>query len=855
MSTATTSAALDAWLLASTPPDEVGRPSELDARHREWLPAPVPGTAAQALQAAGRWSFDHPRDFDASDWWYRCTFRFPPSDPAMGVYLRFGGLATLARVWLNGEPILESDNMFQSSVVDVTPLLCEVNDVLICCRALIPALATRRARPRWKTRLVDQQQLRWIRTTLLGRMRGWCPPVAPVGPWRPISLEIGRPGSLTDVYLRTHLAGETGIVEMSAFAPHPGGVDVSGTLSVGGASIELRRYPVRGGSRISAELRIPGPERWWPHTHGVPHLYPAAIGLVVDGEATVHDAGAVGFREVRAHRADAAFAPFVNGVPVFCRGACWTVDDIVSPGASNGVRQTLQLLRDAGGNMVRVTGTMVYESDDFYRVCDELGILVWQDFMFARMDYPEDPAFLTSVRAEATQQVRRLCRHPSVAVYCGNTEVEQQAAMVGVARDLWRSPLFAEVLPEICARWHPGVPYVPSSPTGGGMPFHPDAGVSHFYGVGAYLRPVEDARRSGVRFATECLAFANVPGPEGVRETMRGHSPATHDPRWKERVPRDAASGWDFEDVRDHYLAALFGVDPGRLRSTDTARYLDLSRVATAEVMSRVFAEWRSPESRCHGALVWFLKDLWPGAGWGILDSRGRPKACFYYLRRAWQPQAVLLTDEGLNGVHVHVVNDTDRPLSATLEVVVLREGAVTIAQGKAACTLGPRARATYASDAVLDGFHDVSYAYRFGPLSHDVVAAGLRGDDGEAISEAFWCPSERDIVDRRHRGPVSAVLRHVDASTSEVVVSAERFLYGAHIEVAGYVASDDYFHVMPGRTRAVQFRPLGPSAPARFSGRLEALNLEGTVRIGGDGRPSTDEAGAPVAQGSAELP
>jgi beta-mannosidase len=139
-------------------------------------------------------------------------------------------------------------------------------------------------------------------------------------------------------------------------------------------------------------------------------------------------------------------------------------------------------------------------------------------------------------------------------------------------------------------------------------------------------------------------------------------------------------------------------VDPVHLRSADTTRYLDLSRVTSGEVMSRVFAEWRGAHSGCHGALVWFLKDLWPGAGWGILDSRGLPKACFYYLRRAWQPRAVLLTDEGLNGIHLHVVNDTDRPLSATLELVVLRDGRVTIAQAKTACAMGPHTRALYGS-------------------------------------------------------------------------------------------------------------------------------------------------------------
>jgi len=836
MSTGALPGLLDNWVLAPAAPDRIAEPSELNGMALDWIAAPVPGTVAQALLAAGRWDFEDRRDLDAFDWWYRCPFAPGRIDPGVPARLRFQGLATRAEVWLNGERILNSDNMFQAHVTDVTRLLRETNDLVLCFRALTRALAARRPRPRWKTRLVSHQQLRFIRTSLLGRMPGWSPPVAPVGPWRAISLELWRPGTFTDLSIQPRLEGGTGVVEVSAFAPHAAEAEVAGTLSVGHLSAELRAEREREGSRLSGQLRIDDPARWWPHTHGAPRLYPASARLVVNGEVTTHDCGGVGFRDVRILREDDGFALHVNDVPVFCRGACWTVDDIVSLAASPHLLRTLTLLRDAGANMVRVGGTMVYESDDFYRACDELGLLVWQDFMFARMDYPEDGAFVSSVTTEATQQVRRLSRHPSVALYCGNSEVEQQAAMVGVPRDAWRSPLFSEVLPEICARWHPAAPYVPSTPSGGAMPFHADSGITHYYGVGAYLRPVADARRAGVRFTPECLGFANVPSPDVVALAMEEDPPAMHDPRWKRRIPRDSGAGWDFEDVRDHYLGDLFGVDPVHLRSADTARYLDLSRVTSGEVMSRVFAEWRGAHSGCHGALVWFLKDLWPGAGWGILDSRGLPKACFYYLRRAWQPRAVLLTDEGLNGIHLHLVNDTDRPLSATLELVVLRDGRVTIAQAKTACAMGPHTRALYGSDALLGGFHDVSYAYRFGPPSHDVVAATLYGTEGEIVSEAFWCPGTQDAARRRHQGSVQAGARRLVDDCYEMTMTTERFLYGAHIDAPGFLPDDDYFHLMPGRRKVVRLQPI-EDAPPPFSGHVEALNLDDIVGIDVEGR------------------
>jgi beta-mannosidase len=308
MSTGAVPGLLDNWVLASAAPDRIAEPSRLNGMELDWIAAPVPGTVAQALLAAGRWDFEHPRDFDAFDWWYRCRFAPGRIDPGVPARLRFQGLATRAEVWLNGERILNSDNMFQAHVTDVTLLLQETNALVLCFRALTRALAARRPRPRWKTRLVSHQQLRFIRTSLLGRMPGWSPPVAPVGPWRAISLELWRPGTFTDLSIQTRLEGGTGVVEVSAFAPHAAETPVAGTLSVGHVAAELRAEREREGSRLSGLLRIDDPARWWPHTHGAPRLYPASARLVVNGEVTTHDCGGVGFRDVRILREDDGFA-------------------------------------------------------------------------------------------------------------------------------------------------------------------------------------------------------------------------------------------------------------------------------------------------------------------------------------------------------------------------------------------------------------------------------------------------------------------------------------------------------------------------------------------------------------------
>jgi beta-mannosidase len=736
--------------------------------------------------------------------------------------LHFEGLATLAQVWLNGALILESRNMFEQHRVDVEALLAPENELVICFRSLQAALAARRPRPRWKTRLVRQQQLRWFRTTLLGRIPGWSPPVAPVGPWRSIVLDESR---ISEIDVQPSLEGDDGLLDFScrvAGAPASGG-----TLTVGEHSEPL----VLDGDLLRAQVRVPNVRRWWPHTHGEPVLYACAAELDVAGVRETLDLGGIGFRHIEVRQDDGDFELCVNGVPVFCRGACWTVSDIVDPGGGNEITaRTLTLLRDAGANMIRIGGTMVSENDAFYRHCDALGILVWQDFQFANMDYPaDDPQFATMVEREATQQLRRLRPHASVAIYCGNSEVEQQAAMLGMPRELWRNRIFAELLPYLQALWHPDAVYVPSTPTGGAMPFHTSTGVTHYYGVGAYLRPVSDARRARVRFTSECLGFANVPRREVVDEVMKGDVPVAHDPRWKARAPRDTGAGWDFEDVRDHYLQELYGVDAARLRQVDPERYLALSRVTTGEVMAQVFAEWRSTRSTCRGALVWFLQDLWPGAGWGILDSHGLPKACFSALRRVWQPRTVVLTDEGLDGIHAHVLNDSPQPLAGTLELTLWRDGNVRVGHASAPVEVGPHGKVLFEAEALLGAFHDTAYAYRFGPPRHEVLAAALVAADGAVVAEAFHFVAKSEPV----RSPVRVVAtaRAAGDDTWMVRMEAESFLHAVHIDAPGFLADDDYFHLVPGRAKTVQLTPEGPgrNKPEVY---LEALNLGDAVRV-----------------------
>ena len=374
----------DGWEVVSVEPDSLVTPDQLHQAGTFW-PAAVPGTAAGALRTASAWDFDTPRDFDARDWWFRTRFAALPrgAADAASTVLRLEGLATVAEVWLNGVKVLDADNMFRVYELDVGGSLRAANQLAIRFRSLAALVKARRGRPRWRTKLVDSQQLRWFRTTLLGRIPGWTPPVAAVGPWRPVVLEERKHASLERASVKATREGDGGRV-VAAFDARVFG---NGTVQAAHLRVGETRQPLTpkrssgdGAGEtwcIEGEVQVPRVALWWPHTHGPQPLYRVTLELRVDGNDVIYDCGRVGFRTIELVSDDGAFEVRVNGVPVFCRGACWTTSDIVTlDGDGAGARAALDTARAAGMNMIRVGGTMVYESETFYDACDERGIMV-----------------------------------------------------------------------------------------------------------------------------------------------------------------------------------------------------------------------------------------------------------------------------------------------------------------------------------------------------------------------------------------------------------------------------------------------------------------------------------------------
>ncbi|MBX3100026.1 MAG: hypothetical protein KF761_10655 [Salinibacterium sp.] len=783
----------------------------------DWAPAPVPGTVASALAARGvAWES---ANIDDHIWWYRATFSAPHADGLLSL----DGLAGAAEVWVNGQLVSAASDMFTSSQVNLSALTAQ-NDVVIRFASIASQLGVRRSRPRWRVARLVHQNLRWLRTSLWGRLRGAVPVPAPVGPWRPVRVHTDGPTVVRRRILSTTGPAETGQIIVDAHlwsAAPPSEVE----LHCDGQSVAATvAADADGFWHLTARLDLPAVRRWWPQAGGEQPLY--EVTLDVDGTAVA--LGRTGFREIEVDTSDGGHRFVVNGVPLFVGGACWMpVDPIGLQNDPAALRAALDLVVGAHMSMLRVTGDTVFESDEFYDLCDELGILVWQDCMLAFADPPTDDAWTASVVAETRQQLERLSGHPCLALVSGGSEIAQQATYAGISLDQGL-PLLTSTLPAVVNDVLPGMAYLPTSPWGGDIPTRPDTGVSHYYGVGGYLRGVDDARRASPRFAAECLAFAVPPSRLTVDETFGDAHAAGHTPEWKRAVFRDGGSSWDFEDVRDHYVRELFGCDPTAVRYYDPERYLDLGRATVSVLYERVFGEWRRSAAPSAGGLAFYLRDSLPGAGMGLIDALGRPKASWYALRRVLAPLALTLSDEGLNGLIAHIHNDSPAALEASLEVELFIDGELRVDAANCAITLPARSSTQVTIDSLFDGFRDLTWSHRFGPLTYDVIGVRLVDSSGESLSEAVHLPGGLARPSRRDIG-LAAVIETVDDLSANLILSTREFAQFVTVESTGWTAEDSGFDLVGGRGRVVRLtRSVSGGAPIGDPSSVAIYTLNG---------------------------
>ena len=739
---------------------------------------------------------------DDHDWWLSTTIEAATTDTtAMEAtttsIVTFDGLTSPATVFVDGEPTADILSTFLPAEVIV-----EAGEHRIDIRfgSVTAWLKGRRKRGRWRSTLVSEQKLRWLRTTLLGRAPtyGGAPPV--IGAWRPITVSSN---AFRDVTVTTNAATGSIVIQGSVLGAVDDDRPVTLRLTKPGGHVIDADATINSDGSFSATLTVGSVQLWWPRGYGAQAVYELEFAY-----ADARLRRVCGFRDITVDTINGAFTLSVNGIRVFCRGATWVPPDPVAvTEGGTATTDTLTALADAGATTVRIVGGLVYETPEFFDSCAQLGLLVWQDAMLASFDPPED---LTGIiDAELAAALRAVSGSPALAVVSGGSETIQQPEMMGVAEADRRIEVIESVLAETVSSIV-GVPYVASSPSRGDsdLAIRPNSGVAHWFGVGGYLRPLDDVATAGVRFAAESLAFAIPPAPEAVERHFGTSAVAGHHPSWKAGVPRDRTASWDFEDVRDFYVREIFDVDPLAVRRVDPDHYLHLGRLAVAEAMAHCYRFWRSPTSRCDGALILAARDLRPGAGWGLIDVDGTAKLPLAMLARLWAPRTVIAHDAGLAGIAIDVHNDAAEPISGTLTLTAVDAVGHAVISGSTEVKVDAHS-SLRAHDTQLTGqFIDLSHAFRFGPASADAVVATFDADDGRSYSDI--------VVITPRPGQVHSGLRArrgLDAGQWSITVTADTTVRYVCLDTPGWTLSDNCFHLAAGRSHTVTAVPADPAA------------------------------------------
>lgn len=681
----------DGWQLAEAPAGLDG--AALTALPAEaWLPAAVPGTAHGALLAAGRIPdpFYGCNELDVRwvaerRWAWRLAF--DAGELAPREELVFEGLDTYCTVWLNGERLLQADNMFVPQRVDVRARLRPGRNELLLC--FEPALAEAR-----KVEAMHGQRALWNGDSARLHARkaqyhfgwDWGPELVTCGPWRPVRRFSGV-ARVADLQVRSEVdvAGRTATLQVAAQLEGAGARCRFELLDAQGRRVAAQdAAPVQGGA--GATLAVADADLWWPRGLGAQPLYTLVARLLDDaGHVLAEDSRRIGLRQLRLVQepvegeAGLSFHFEVNGQDVFAGGANWIPDDSllerITPAR---YRERVAQAAAAHMNMLRVWGGGIYEHEAFYEACDELGILVWQDFMFACGIYPANAAFLASVRAEAEAAVRRLRHHACLALWCGNNEdymiaESQGLAGPGVPAERFEArAIYEGLLPEVCAALDPDRAYWPGSPfTPGAQAKSSDmtVGDRHSWEVWhQQMLPYQHYGEVQARFVSEfgmqshpSLALLEQVLPEQER------FPESRTVQWHNKA--GSAAGPD-----GHRRLAVYLADNLRVGAT-LADHVYATQFVQAEAMRVAYQDfrrrWQHPGARAvSGALVWQLNDCWPVTSWALIDSSGTVKPAWHAVRRALAPLAVAVR-LAPGQARLATMNGSLQPVAATLQLRV----------------------------------------------------------------------------------------------------------------------------------------------------------------------------------------
>ncbi|MDR0248397.1 MAG: glycoside hydrolase family 2 protein [Oscillospiraceae bacterium] len=644
-----------------------------------WLPAQVPGSVYAALLAAGemedpywRHNEDAALALMARDCEYERGFALTADMlAAENLTLRCEGLDTICDIYINGQRVGGARNMHRLWEYDIKPFATEgENTLLIRFRSPTAYIAEQYALCPVEGSPDAMRGFPHIRKAHCMFGWDWGPHLPDMGVWRGISVAAYNTPPLTDVYItQVHSGGRVTL----RFRAAGEGLRAAVTAPDGAV---YEGWP---------EVELPCPQLWWPNGYGAQPLYDVAVTR----EGSAPWKRRIGLRALTIAREKddrgEGFCFRCNGTDIFAMGADYIPEDCVLPRAS--YERTRRLLRDCADvnmNCVRVWGGGHYPPDYFYDICDELGLIVWQDFMFACSMYELTPDFEENIRAELADNIRRLRHHACLGLWCGNNEMETAVL------DKWyrHTPaqysayirMYEHIFPEVLRELDPATFYWPSSPSSGGgfdAPNDPDRGDAHCWSVWHGNKPFTSYRSARFRFCSE-FGFQSFPCLKTV-EAFTEPGDRNIFSRVMERHQRNEGANAKILT----YLGERY------LYPRDFGTLLYASQLLQAEAVRCGAEHWRRHRGHCMGALYWQLNDCWPVASWSSIDYFGRWKALHYFAKRFFAPVLLSCEDEGLT-MRLAVTNETMRPFAGTATWALRERGGRPLRAGGQTVTVPP---------------------------------------------------------------------------------------------------------------------------------------------------------------------
>ncbi|QNK00116.1 beta-mannosidase [Dyella telluris] len=680
------------------------------ARHPDlvnWTPGRVPGSVQTDLLTTGNIGDPFYRDNEAqqqwiglSDWDYQLSFNVDAATLKQDhVDLVLDGVDTFADIVVNDKPLLKTGNMFRRWRIPVKKVLHAGNNTLTVhlhspIAKLQPWLLMQpHALPgEFDSAFGDEpkgkQTSNYVRKANYQYGWDWGPRFVTLGIWQPVRLESWTDARLDDFHIaqphvdadNAQLAAEVSLQAGKAGAAH---VTVSWTAPDGSQGQTAQDVTLKAGDNtLSVPFAIAHPERWWPAGYGLQNLYRFHVEVKRGNDTLGVADRSTGLRSIELRRDHdqwgRGFAFVVNGVPIFAKGAdLIPTDSFPERTTPEQLKQLLTSTRDANMNMLRMWGGGYYQSDAFYDLADQLGIMIWQDFMFGGAITPYDHEFLGNSRVEAEEQVRRLRNHPSIVLWCGNNEVQtgweswpdriEFKKAVGPEEtqrvENGMRELFGHTLRDVVKNNDPDVPYWASSPSTDyeGEANVLDNGDYHYWKVWSGSEPIEHYLDVTPRFQSE-YGLQSFPVMATI-ETFA--APADMSPNSPVMRAHQKFANGDGNDRLLLYIRGNYG------EPKDFASFVYLSQLMQAEGIELAAEHLRSARPQSMGSLYWQLNDVWPGPSWSSIDYDGRWKALQFHAKRFYAPVDVVpIRRDGKTTLHL--VSDRTTPFKATLRTRIV---------------------------------------------------------------------------------------------------------------------------------------------------------------------------------------